>query len=139
MMLVDTSVWAEYFRSRPALSRGQLDALAAQIENDEVVTVLPIEAEVLSGRIAGAKERDIRAAFEAFEHVDLDWNARATWDAIIALAHASQRNSLPTLGVVDRMVLLAAESRRVSLWTLDRALARVAKARGVAAVDARSS
>ena len=138
-VLVDTSVWAEYFRSRPALPRRQLDALAVLIENDEVVTVMPIEAEVLSGKIPRAKEVDVHAAFEALEHIDPDWNARTTWDAIVALARASLRDRLPILGIVDRMVLLAAEAQRLPLWTLDRALARVAKARGVDVVGAHSS
>jgi predicted nucleic acid-binding protein len=131
-ILVDTSVWAEFFRSRPAIPRQAVTTLRALIEDDRVVTLLPIEAEVLSGRIAGTKESEVRRAFAAIEHIDLDWSARTTWDGIVDLARAAQAADLPMAGIVDRMVVLAAETRSVRLWTLDRRLARLATARGLA-------
>jgi predicted nucleic acid-binding protein len=89
-VLVDTSVWAEFFRSRPAIPRAAITTLRALIEDDRVVTLLPIEAEVLSGRVAGTKEREVRQAFSAIEHIDLDWSARTTWERIVDLARAAQ-------------------------------------------------
>jgi predicted nucleic acid-binding protein len=130
-VLVDTSVWAEFFRSKPSLARAGLDALGALIEDNQVVTIFPIEAEVLSGRIAKPKENEVRRAFVAIDHVDADWNVRTTWDRIVQLARTAQDANLPVLGIVDRMILLAAETHGVSIWTLEHRLARVATARGI--------
>ena len=131
-VLVDTSVWAEFFRSRPSIPRAVIETLRTLIEDDRVVTLLPIEAEVLSGRLRRDREADVRRAFGAIEHIDLDWNARTTWERIVEIVRAAQDADLPMTGIVDRMVLVAAETRGVSLWTLDDRLVRLATARGVA-------
>ena len=125
-------MWAEFFHSRPSIPRAVIETLRTLIEDDRVVTLLPIEAEVLSGRLRREREADVRRAFGAIEHIELDRNARTTWERIVETVRAAQDADLPMTGIVDRMVLVAAETRGVSPWTLDVPLVRLVTARRVA-------
>jgi len=131
IVLVDTVVWAEYFRRRSRLTTDQLDRLDGLIEDDLAAIVQPIRAELLSGRVKKEREAELRAALRALRAIDLDWNAEDTWDSIARCARDARDAGIPVTGVVDRMVLLAAEAARVELWTLDTPLLRLAKSRGV--------
>ncbi len=130
-VLVDTSIWIEFFWSRPQLSQESLGFLDLLIEDDRAVTIFPIQTEVLSGRISEKKEREIREAFGVMTHIDLDWNAAATWERLSELAQVAHKASLPIPGIVDRMILSAAEKAGASLWTLERALRKLAPEIGV--------
>jgi predicted nucleic acid-binding protein len=130
IVLVDTSVWAEYFRKRPRLSGGELDRLDGLIRDDLVATVHPVRAALLSGRVKKEHEARVRAALGAMRSLDLDWNAAETWDAIARCAQDARDAGAPSVGLVDRMVLLSAERARATLWTLDQPLRRLAASRG---------
>lgn len=130
-VLVDTSVWIEFFRSRPQLSEESLSFLNLLIVDDRVVTIYPIQAELFSGTISKDRETGIRGAFDAMIHIDLDWNAASTWNELVEKAHKARKASLPIPGIVDRMILAAAEKGETSLWTLDRPLKRLAEEIGV--------
>ena len=126
-ILVDTSVWIEFFRSRSGLSQDLLDFLSLTLEDDRVVTIYPIQAEILSGSLLPHKEKEIREAFESMTHIDLSWNEKNTWDRLVEMAQVARKASLRIPGIVDRMILGAAEKEGVSLWTHDAALAELAK------------
>lgn len=130
IVLIDTSVWAEYFRRRSRLSEAEGAALDELIRDDRAAVVQPIRAEILSGRIKREQEKAVRDAFGALRSIDLDWNATATWDAIAGCAKDARGAGIPTVGIVDRMVLLAAERAGAALWSLDGPLRKLAKSRG---------
>jgi predicted nucleic acid-binding protein len=129
-VLVDTSVWAEYFRRKSRLPLMALEALSELIAADLLVIIQPIRAEVLSGHIKKGREQEVRRALESIEPADLDWSAAETWNQVVACAHASRERDLPVLGIVDRMILLAGEASNAKLWTLDKPLEKVYLARG---------
>jgi predicted nucleic acid-binding protein len=126
IVLVDTSVWAEYFRRHSRLSAGALDRLQELVRDDLVATVLPIRAEVLSGRVKKEREAEVRAAFASLRSADLDWNAAPTWGDIAQCAREAREAGVPATGIVDRMILLASERSGAALWTLDEPLLRLA-------------
>jgi predicted nucleic acid-binding protein len=126
MVLVDTSVWVEFFRPLPALSGDALASLDLLLEEDRAATVLPVEAEILSGKLDGRKRREVRDAFDAMKHIDPDWNARDVWKRVAEMSGIANRSSLPVPGIVDRMILVAAERAGASLWTLDGSLLKLA-------------
>lgn len=126
-VLVDTSIWIEYFRAHPHLSEASLGFLSLLLEDDRVVTIYPVHAELLSGKLAPAKEKDIRNALDALGHIDLDWNTKPTWDQIIDLGRRAHKAALPVPGIVDRMILAATKHSNASLWTLDQGLNRLAQ------------
>lgn len=124
-VLVDSSVWIEFFRPRPSLALGALESL---IQERQVVTCLPIKTEVLSGRITGATRTLVQQAFDAMDFVDLDWNSKATWDELIHISLKAQKKRVSIPGIVDRMLLACCLKSNLSLWTLDRKLQKLAMA-----------
>lgn len=128
-MLVDTSVWIEFLAPRSRIMKAaDLDLLAEHIAAGEVTMVLPVYAELLSG--AHHDDDELRALLSSLRFVDLDWNARAVWERVAALGDAAHARRLRIPGVIDRMILVAAESADEPLWALDGPLLRLARARG---------
>lgn len=131
-MLVDTSMWVEFFSLRPRASAASIAQLRADILEDRAVIVEPIRAELLSGHIRQAQRTTIVRALAAMRSIDLDWNAREHWNEIIALATTATKHRLAIPGVVDRMILLAAQKAGATICTLDKSLTALASVVGVA-------
>jgi predicted nucleic acid-binding protein len=125
-VLVDTSIWIEFFHPRPTLSDDSFKSLSLLLEDDRAVTIYPIRVELLSGRLETGKKKQIRQAVEVMSHIDPDWNERGVWIRIEEMAEIANRKSLSIPGIVDRMILASAETAGASLWTLDRPLANLA-------------
>jgi predicted nucleic acid-binding protein len=123
--LIDTSVWIEYFSKRSNISPENTEVLRELISNGEAVIIEPIRAELLSGHIASGQRQEIMLALDALDMIDLDWNARATWNDIVALAELAQSKRLPIPGIVDRMIILSALNANVSIYSRDRSLLRL--------------
>lgn len=130
-VLVDTSVWIEFFAPRSTLPKDFLSVLQANIADGNVVIVHPIRAELLSGHITKSHRQVIDHLFTALEFIDVDWSKRERWDEIAVLADVARKEGLAIPGIVDRMILLSAQRAGVSLCTLDKALLKLAKAIGV--------
>ena len=135
IVLVDTSVWVEFFRDRTRLAKDRLDALVELIEDRRAATIHAVRVEVLSGAVSAPKERTIRAAFDALQRIDPDWSAESSWERLVEVASFARRHDLPIPGVVDRMILHASEQAQAVLWTLDEPLRRLARARGVELIE----
>lgn len=125
-VLVDASVWIEFFRPRPALPSASLEIFSDLLADDQVVIIHPIRSELLSGSLDGTKRQRIAEALGAIRLIDPDWNAPGLWDRIVEMAGIARQKSLPIPGIVDRMVLVAAERAGAGLWTLDRAMLKLA-------------
>lgn len=131
-MLLDTSVWIEYLAPRSRVLRAaQLDAIDAALADGEVCTVLPIYAELLSGARHG--DRELRTLLSALRFVDPDWSDVAVWERVASLGESAFRHRLRIPGVVDRMIIAAAQDAEEAIWALDGPLRRLARAEGVAA------
>jgi len=131
-MLLDTSVWIEYLAPRSRVLRAaQLDAIDAALADGEVCTVLPIYAELLSGARHG--DRELRTLLSALRFVDPDWSDVAVWERVASLGESAFRRRLRIPGVVDRMIIAAAQDAEEAIWALDGPLRRLARAEGVAA------
>lgn len=128
MVLLDTSVWIEYFRPRPQINPA---IVALLLEERRVVTCLPVRAELYSGVYFPEARRKFVWAFDASRTIDPDWNAVGTWDQLASFAQVAHRRGLGLPGLVDRMILLAARESDGYLWTLERKLQRLAEAVGV--------
>ncbi|MBI1860050.1 MAG: PIN domain-containing protein [Deltaproteobacteria bacterium] len=111
MVLVDTSVWVAH------LSRGATD-LARRLEGNEVFTHPFIFGELSLGALVRRSETLLLLA-------DLPKAQRAGDEEVFALIEGSRLYS-QGIGWVDAHLLASARLSECSLWTLDRALARVA-------------
>ncbi len=127
-VLVDTSVWIEFFHRRPSFD---LHTLTTLIEERQVVTCLPVMAELLSGEMTPPVRIAVHQAFDAMTCVDPDWNLPETWRQLIELAIEARKMKVGITGVVDRMILLAARGSGAQLWTLDKKILKLASATDV--------
>lgn len=128
-VLVDTSVWIEFFSRRPRIN---LVPLELMIEERRTVTCLPILAEMLSGKPAAATRATITHAFESMTFIDPDWKVLDVWHKVADLAQEAYKAKMPVPSLVDRMILLSAREAGARLWTLDLKLDRLARFLGVA-------
>jgi len=124
MILIDTSVWIDYFHKKPRIDLEQLDLF---IESKLVTTCLPIYAEILSGQMSSQVRNKISGAFEAMNFIDLDWRQKDTWNIMINLAGKTRHFNLPIPGLIDRMILSCALKADAMLWTLDKHLEKLAQ------------
>ncbi len=129
-VLVDTSLWIEFFHSKPRISKTDLNQLSELIENDQVRMILPIRTELLSGRLDSNK-RKLLDVLDALDRIDPDWNDPKVWESIVGYSQISHQAGEGVSGIVDRMILVACERGKVALWTLDSALLKLAKRIGV--------
>jgi predicted nucleic acid-binding protein len=130
-VLIDTSVWIEFFRPRPAIEEESLSLLSHLLEDDRAATIHPIRAELLSGRLDAGKARQIGDAFEAMTPIDPEWNEPGVWNRIVEMAEIARKGALPIPGIVDRMILVAVEKKESVLWTLDQPLLKLAAVIGI--------
>jgi predicted nucleic acid-binding protein len=130
-MLLDTSIWIEFLavRSR-ALTAAELDTVEAAIADGEVCTVLPIYAELLSG--TRHDDHELRALLSSLRFIDLDWRDAAVWERVASLRQSAFSRRVRIPGVVDRMIIAAAQDAGEPIWALDGPLRHLARALGVA-------
>jgi predicted nucleic acid-binding protein len=118
VILVDTSVWIDFFRRGPPLSR-----LAGLLEAGDVCTHAFVIGELALGFL-GRRRSQILADLRLLPELPV-----AADTEVQQLVEA--RKLLGTgIGWVDTHLLASALAARVELWTLDRRLARVAAAPG---------
>ena len=125
MVLVDTSVWIEVFRSRPRLR------LESVVEFDEIVTCLPVLQEVLQGFDDERAFAIAREAMQALPIVEAPLTAAAFEDAV-ALYRSARRAGVTVRSGVDCLIAACALRHRLEVLHRDRdydALARVSPLR----------
>ncbi|OGQ21578.1 MAG: hypothetical protein A3I05_03500 [Deltaproteobacteria bacterium RIFCSPLOWO2_02_FULL_44_10] len=122
-VLVDSSLWIEFFQKKPRIDLTSLELL---LEERRVVTCLPIQAEILSGKMDHLTAQKVKAAFEVMIHVDPDWNSPIIWKEIATLAHLTKKKGQKMPGLVDRMILIAAKTSGSLLWSMDKHMNQLA-------------
>jgi predicted nucleic acid-binding protein len=129
MVMVDTSVWIEYFKSKSRIDGDMLDAF---ILEDEVSTCLPIYAEVLSGQMNSQTRATVEDVFKVMKVYGMDLNQIQSWKTLSKIAHTAFSNRIPPCGLIDRMIVNVCKENNVKLWTLDNKLKALANFVGVA-------
>lgn len=124
MVLVDTSVWIEFFHRKSQIDHAKIEELMGE---RRVVTCRPILAEILSGQMSMEIRRTISLAFSSMTYVDPDWNLSENWHRIAELSLEARKMGLGVPGIVDRMILLSVRESGAMLWTLDKKLQKLAK------------
>jgi predicted nucleic acid-binding protein len=125
-ILVDTSMWIEFFSKTPRVNVEILSSLSEAITDQEAVIIEAIRAELLLGHIPPKLRSEITQALDSLDLVDLDWNSRDTWDQIVLLAEIAKQQGLPIPGVIDRMILLSALNMQATIASCDHALLKLA-------------
>lgn len=121
MILVDTSVWIDFWRSR-----GYTDLLAGLIEDQLVLTHDLVIAELAVGNLGPARVRDeILAGLDVLPRAPV-----ADLREVLTLIR-TERLDGQGLGGMDVHLLASARLAAASLWTADKKLAFAAKVLGM--------
>jgi predicted nucleic acid-binding protein len=117
VIVVDTSVWIDYFRPGAAATTAHLQAL---LDQDQVVLVAPVRIELVSGAGRGdiARLKRVLSALPLWLPTDATWTTMATWAE--SGATRGQR-----FGIGDLLVAAIAAEHAATVWSLDRDFARM--------------
>ena len=111
MILVDTSVWVEFFRQQRVYS----DHLRALLKKKSVVTLEPIFSELMYG-VSNRKEYEVIHSFWQM----LPKIGFTEGSMIEAASLARERNyHMMGIGVLDAAIIRATEEGGHRLWTLN--------------------
>lgn len=111
-VLVDTSVWVEFFRRPDSEHAMRLDAL---LDVDACALCGPVYAELISGA-RNAEERDgLRELLAALPTLDAPEDV---WDQVGEVRHALARRGRQA-SLVDVLIAVIAASNAVPVYTLD--------------------
>ncbi|MCK5067099.1 MAG: PIN domain-containing protein [Bacteroidales bacterium] len=111
MILVDTSVWIEYFRQNETI----VQAIQPLLRNQEVVTLEPIFSELLYG-VRNKRERKIVESYwQVLPRIEYGENS------MIGAAIFANSNDYHNLGIglMDAIIIRSALEGNHLLWTLD--------------------
>lgn len=116
MILIDTSVWIEFFKQRTPFSEKVLLLLKAQ----KAVAIEPVFAELLYG-VRNQKEKDIiQSYWEILPRIKFGQNSM-----IKAADYANVRHFLQGgIGLMDSIIIQSAVEGNHMLWTLDKRILR---------------
>lgn len=110
MIVVDTSVWIDFFRGRQPVT-GRLSDL---LDRDEVALPTPVRIEILSGARSSERSRlgRLLSALPVLYLSDASWKLMDTWVS----TGAARRHRF---GCVDLLIAAVAAENGCGLWSLD--------------------
>jgi predicted nucleic acid-binding protein len=117
-LLVDSSVWVEFFRGNERV----VTRLDAALEADRVAVCGPVVAEILSG---ARSRREFETLRSAFEGVDLLPDPPESWSRIAETRFALARRGTQA-ALVDLLIALTAAEAGHTLLTRDSDFERIA-------------
>ena len=114
MIVVDTSVWIEFFRQS---DQNMSDLLTAHLEDNEVIGLSAIFGELLQGVRNETEEKIILEFWRSLPKVD----ESELW---IEAGKLSFKRKLISkgIGLIDSYILATVKMHKFSLWTLDKRL-----------------
>lgn len=129
-VLVDTSVWIEFFRKKEPYYR-----VVSELMDDDRICCLGI---VLAELLQGAKSEKELSTLKEFLHVfDFLPETAALWETAGELSFSLQRKGR-TAGLSDCYIAVAAQSARVAIYSLDRHFSVIGKETDMKLYETRS-
>lgn len=122
-ILIDTSVWGEYWKAKSDTLVNTVDTLLFE---GNVACCYPIKAEIASAQIEKKYLLKIMDGLNYAIVADLDYKDEHTWLNAAKLAQEAYQHKIPPCGLIDRIILLCAMKHHLKLWTLDTKLTRLA-------------
>ena len=118
MVIVDTSVWVHFFRSRGSPEHREVDRL---LTREEVVMVGPIMAEILQGARSIEEFDQLRIRLAALPYVEATLE---TWSRSGALSYQLRQQG-NTIGLVDLLISALALEHGHRIYSRDEHFERV--------------
>lgn len=119
MVLVDTSVWIDFFRKKDSALAEKLDVL---LDSDQVAISPLIQLEILGG----CKTREFEKVRWVLSSLPAILPAPSTWELIADWTQTAVKRG-ERFGVVDFVIAAAAKESGAKLWSLDGDFQRMAK------------
>jgi predicted nucleic acid-binding protein len=117
MVLVDSSVWIEYFRGSKAAA-----ALDGLLDADRVCVNRYVLAELIPA-LATQRQAKIIALLREVSLLD----SAPDWDDVIAMQTANIKNGINKVGLIDVMIAQQAIAHGAELWSFDKHFSLMAK------------
>ena len=112
MILIDTSVWIEYFKQ----NKRYIDDMQTLLASKKIVTIEPVFSELLYG----ARNREEKEIIQSYWDVlpRISFGA----DSMIEAANFASSNEFYQLGIglLDAIIIKSAQEGNHQLWTLDK-------------------
>lgn len=119
-ILIDTSVWIEYFRGKNSNLVKQCNYL---MEEGLLVLCAPVKAEILSGVTTENRFKRLKFLLDVFQCFDLPFDA---WDKCAELRFKLARKGIQA-ELVDLLIAYTSLFNNLSLCTFDNDFRRIAK------------
>jgi len=112
MILVDTSIWIEFFKSNPVF----VDEMESLLENKNVITIEPVFAELLYGSINSNERNMILSYWKVLPKI------KFTEGSFIDSADFANIRKYHNLGIglIDSILSKAVTENKYLIWTLDK-------------------
>lgn len=119
MVVVDTTVWIDFFRSR---DRAVVDQLGRLLDGDEVALAAPVRLEIL----IGASRPELPRLRRVLSALPLLLPSDSIWTTLEAWAERATRAG-ERFGAMDLLIAAIADENGASLWSRDADFARMAR------------
>lgn len=116
MILMDTSVWVEFFRQNSTY----VDEIKVLLERQKVITIEPVFSELLYGVRDGKEKKLIQSYWMVLPRAEFGTNSM-----IQAAEFANEQNYQQLgIGLMDALIIKSALEGNHALWTLDKRITR---------------
>jgi predicted nucleic acid-binding protein len=112
MILVDTTIWIEFFRSNPVYFNG----MESLLENKEVIIIEPIFAELLYGSRSHKERSIILSYWKVLPHI------KFIEGTLIESADFGNKENYINMGIglIDTILVKVTIENKYLIWTLDK-------------------
>jgi predicted nucleic acid-binding protein len=112
MILTDTSVWIEFFKSNPDF----VNEMESILENKKVITIEPIFAELLYGSKNDKERNKIISYWKVLPRINFSEGS------FIEAAYFANKNNYPNVGIglIDSILCKVTIENKHLIWTLDK-------------------
>ncbi len=122
MILVDTSVWVEYFTRPLSVPARRLEQLLEKLQ--DVVTLDLILAEALRGFKRDSEFNETRSLLSRLDSIEL---SRESHIAAADLYRYLRKKGVTVRGIIDCLIAQACLESEAALFTLDRDFSSIAR------------
>jgi predicted nucleic acid-binding protein len=112
-ILVDTSVWLEFFRMRESPYAEALDRL---LEEERICTARLIKAEIIPGARTPKQFRELKDYFDA---LPLATEPASLWEEIMEVQFRLKRMGINGISIPDLMIAVVAKANDKVIFTKD--------------------
>ena len=111
-VLVDSSVWIDYFRGSKSIKINQLEDL---IDNNQICVNDLILSEILPS-LYHQKQKDLIDVLKSIRNIRLEIN----WEELIELQRLNLKNGINNVGVPDLIIVQNVLQNGLNLYSIDK-------------------